>query len=723
MTYRNPSNRCAPSEKGTESCWLDRTMRCVLRACVLPGLLLVAFSTSNADVISPRRLLEVVDLGNPVISPNGRYVAFRAEQVSVEQNAYDTSWYVQGLDGESPPRRVADGGIPLREYVTGLALPAPAVWSPDERYIYYRALIDGKVAVWRAAVNGSRAEPVSDDPADVRDFALSRDGRTLKYSVGPTREEVVDAEQAEYDRGIRIDESVFIGAGLFRSSQLEGRLATQRFSGDWFTTGPLMATTPDRWKAVDVTTPAKREVVRSDTPPSKLTIEDLPRGLPIPWKLAPHPQGDRIAILTRVGDDEGRLKTKPDVELAMLRNKRSGQPIKCQADLCVNKNITDIQWRPDSDEVLFTVVDRHKGRAWSMLLWNVSTGTVRPVVETNGMLAGGQRHWDIPCGMSSEVLVCTAAEADSPPRLESIDLLTGARQVLFDPNAALAQDIAATTPAELIRWTDVRGREFTGRLFAARRMADGPPPPLFVTFYTCDGFLRGGLGDEWPLASLAEQGISALCINGNPGYVDAVENYGQGRLAVESVVNLLSDRDEIDRSKVGMGGLSYGSEVTMWTAMRSDVLAAASVSGVSITPTLHLFNSLRENTLSVIEDNWQLRTPEETPERWLVLSPAFNLDKINAPILFQLPEQEYLMTLDYALPLVRRSQGDVYVFPNEAHIKFQPRHKLAVYERNVDWFRFWLQGHEDPDPSKNYQYSIWRAMRESLAEDAGRGDS
>src|SRR3546814_6768576 len=100
-----------------------------------------------------------------------------------------------------------------------------------------------------------------------------------------------------------------------------------------------------------------------------------------------------------------------------------------------------------------------------------------------------------------------------------------------------------------LRWTDVRGREFTGQLFEALRADGAEPPPLFVTFYTCDGFLRGGLGDEWPLASLAESGISAICINGNPGYVDVAEHYGQGLLAVEGLVDLLSARGEIDRTR------------------------------------------------------------------------------------------------------------------------------------------------------------------------------
>ena len=56
----------------------------------------------------------------------------------------------------------------------------------------------------------------------------------------------------------------------------------------------------------------------------------------------------------------------------------------------------------------------------------------------------------------------------------------------------------------------------------------------------------------------------------------------------------------------------------------------------------------------------------------------------------------------------------MYVFVGEPHIKFGPRHKLVVYERNLDWFRFWLQGVERPDPPDVDQYEIWRAMAEGV---------
>src|SRR6185312_15346212 len=141
---------------------------CVTRTLMLLVLAFAAMVTfcdsSHAGAISSRRLL-----------------AFRVEQASIERNTYDSVWYVQDMDGGAAPRRVADGGVPLRD-AAGVSLPATATWSPDGRWIYYRALMDGKIDVWRAAADGSGAEPMTLDAADVREFSLSKDRLRLIYS-------------------------------------------------------------------------------------------------------------------------------------------------------------------------------------------------------------------------------------------------------------------------------------------------------------------------------------------------------------------------------------------------------------------------------------------------------------------------------------------------------------------------------------------------------------
>ena len=696
-------------------------MRVPVRSAVLAVFVLAtAFSSfAGAQAISPRRLLEVADFGGVAASPAGTHVAFRIEQASVERNTYHSVWYVQALDGASPPLRVADGGTPLREQA-GLSVPALATWSPDGRWIYYRALLGGRIDVWRAATDGSGAEPLTHDPADVRAFRLSADGRELSYSVGATRDEVVAAEQAEYDRGIRIDRTVPLGQGLFRSGFVDGRLATQRLRDNEVIRYPLLADVPDRWRVLKLASGERRDLASPDVAPAPVRASDLALDPADVRTVLQAPGGDRVALLVRTGERNG-LRDRPGVELSVLSGRRDRTLATCRAEACTGKLISAVQWRPGTDEVLFTVDDPGEGHAQSIHRWNVNTGGVRAVTHARGLLNGGVRLLPTDCGVTSALLACVVAEADRPPRLERIEIDTGARETLFDPNPALTGDMARTS-VRLLRWTDSRGRPFTGQFYPARRSAGGLPP-LFVSYYWCKGFVRGGLGEELPFASLAENGISALCINLAANREDAVEQYEQGRSAVESVVEMLAADGEIDRTRVGMGGLSFGAEITMWTAMHSQVLTAASSSSLGLSPLYHLLlSNFGDAFHSRLDAGWQLGAPDETPERWRRFSPLFNLERIRAPVLMQLPEQEYIHSLDYAIPLIREGKADLYVFPHEPHQKFQPRHKLAVYERNLDWFRFWLQGHEDGDSRKAGQYANWRAMRSRQCDREKGGD-
>lgn len=678
----------------------------ITRRILSVGLLLGLFAAvSPVLAVSPRQLVEIADFSSPEISPDGAYVAFRVTRASIERDTYDTVWYIQRMDGSSPPRRVGDGGVPLRDSA-GIPVPAKVVWSPDGHWIYYRARLDGRVDVWRAAVDGNSAQRVTGGDADVRDLMLSDDGIVLEYGIGPTREDVAAAERAEYDRGIRVDRSTPLGQPLFRSGYNEGRPATQRL-GLVFNRVDLTADVPDHWKAIDLPSGAVRDLAPSERSRAALTASDLAKQVPHVWKLARDRKSGRIALLTRTAERTDR----PRIELAILPSRQARRLVTCEVAECVDKEISGVQWRPGTDEVIFTVTPYGQGFAQSIYRWNVDTGAVHLVATSNGMFGGEDRWGPGTCGVSRKALACVTASANRPPRLERVDLQTGARQVLFDPNEALAQGLSKI-PARLLRWTDAKGRTFTGQFYPSRRTGNALPP-LFITYYRCIGFVRGGSGDEWPLATMAERGISTLCINAPSFSANAEERYELGQSAVESAVERLASEGRIDRIKIGMGGLSFGSEVTMWTLIHSDVITAASMASPTTSPMYYLLGSnIGEPFLSLLQTNWQLGAPETTPAQWQQISPTLNLGKISAPILMQFPEQEYMFGLDYAIPLMRGNRADVYVFPNEPHNKFQPRHKLAVYERNLDWFRFWLQGFEDDYPSKAQQYAHWRRMRD-----------
>lgn len=696
------------------------------RACVRLGLLCatvwaaVLSPLGAAQAVTPRQLLEVTDIADVVVSPDGRSVAFRVQQPDVARNVVAAAWYVQEVAGTTPPRRVADGGVVMQEF-WGLPAPAPAVWSPDSRAIYFGAMVDGQVDVWRAAADGSGAVAITLAPADVRAFALSDDGRFLTYSVGATRAEARAAEQAEREQGILIDKTVPIGQPLFRSGLELGRPETQRFrEGKEGYRASLSGDVPSRWKAIDLVSGARRELAPSEAPAASDTLAAMPNGDFTQLDRVREPGSDRILSLTGSGIEPGLSSQPPRVELAVMPEGEGGPTIRCTREQCRGATITGAQWRPHHQEVLFTVTDRGQGLAQSIYRWKFETDEVVTLVQSRGLVNGG-RHERSPCGVSARALVCVTAEADQPPRLERIDLETGARRILFDPNRQLAADIAASTPAQFLRWENASGQAITAQFFAARRR-DGRPPPLFLNYYSCSGFLRGGFGDEWPLASLAEQGISALCINYVPLKPDAVERYDSGLAAVGSAIDLLASTGRIDRSRVGMGGLSMGAEMTLWTLMNSDLIAAAAVSSAGQSPLGYELRRLQDDSyLPRLRKFWQLGSLADTPQQWKRLSLAFNVDKVKAPIMMQLPEREYIQTVDYAVPLIKRGLAELYVFPNEAHNKFQPRQKLAVYERNLDWFKFWLLGEADPVPEKREQYARWRMMKD--ARDGQVGDA
>lgn len=681
-----------------------------VRAVACAGLLGLLLHVPCGVAATIRQLVEVVDIKNVSVSPDGRLVAFRTEQAAIERNTYETVWYVQPVDGTSPPRRLGEGGEMLSDG-GGSSKPELPVWSPDGKWIFFRAVHDARIEVWRAAVDGLRTEQLTHETANVRTFSLNPDGSVLYYSVGATRQAVIDAELAEYDAGVHIDRTVMLGEALFRSGFQDGRLATQRLKGG--VRLPLLSDVPDHWKALGLSTGITTELASGRHPVSPVKAADLPPAGGEIVRVAEDRGSKRIAVLREQSAQQGRAG-QSSVVLSMLSSTKSGRLVKCTAEPCTGKQITDIVWRPGSDEILFTVSERDSELQQSIFRWNVVSGDVHPVVRSRGQVTGGGRWGPEPCAAAASVLVCVAAEADVPPRLERIDLEMGSRTVLFAPNQALAQDMKAVVSVRFVTWTDAQGRRYTGQFYPSTAR-DGGPPPLFVVYYRCTGFLRGSVGDEWPLATFAGNGIAALCINAAPLTDDAVARYQQGMTSVEGAVKLLAKQGDIDPTRIGMGGLSFGSEVTVWTAMHSDMLRAISVSSPVISPMFSLMLSLGgEEHFSRMRRYWQLGTLEETPDHWRQLSPSYDIERMRAPVLMQMAEQEYRYSLDYMGPLIGRRRADVYVFPDEQHQKSQPRHKLAVYQRNLDWFRFWLLGEEDADLAKASQYATWRQMRQGL---------
>ena len=139
---------------------------------------------------------------------------------------------------------------------------------------------------------------------------------------------------------------------------------------------------------------------------------------------------------------------------------------------------------------------------------------------------------------------------------------------------------------------------------------------------------------------------------------------------------------------------------------------AASIASVQLEPSYYWFNARpgRETFIENVREVWKVGSPDESPDGWKRLSAALDTTNIHAPLLMQLPEHEARLSLELFSKLATARLAEMHIFPFAAHIKAEPRQKLAAYQRNLDWFRYWLKDEIDPDPAKAGQYQRWSLL-------------
>ena len=657
---------------------------------VIAALAAAALATApppvSAAPLDLSALVSLRDISSLSVGPDGHSLVFRVDAASLATNRRHLIWWALDLDRPGPARRLTDGGDAIWGGY-GTMDDEPSQWSTDGRWIYYRALFDGAVQVWRSNLRG-KTRQVTHDAADVERFELDADGRGLHYEVRATRTAIDAEEQRQAESGVRIDPSVDWGQNLFGAALINGRWRAQRLTGTWFSrTGVLgMTAVRGRGIAIDGKGPIQ------DRAPLGQAPKRADRRL-----LVRSPQGDEAFVASEAGRDAVNLVDA------------TGRLRSCPPTMCPGRPIA-LAWRPGRQELVITL--RDSALNTRLLVWDVRSGTTRSVGPSDGVLSGGAQPG---CAITARWAVCVRSDLRTAPRLSRIDLETGALVDLYNPNRSL--DLPADLATEQLTWRSPLGDVLTGQLLRPTRDDPGRLP-LFITYYNCPGYPRGGTGDEWPLSAMAAAGMVVVCANqiarpGKPQEQDAFNDSERALAGIRALIDHLDQRGLVDRGRIGMGGLSFGSEQALWIATHSDLISALSISSGQLEPTYYWMNSgPGRTTPATLKRTWKLGRPEETPEAWRRMSPAFNTDQLKAPLLLQLPEQEFRFIPE----LVARTAAagtpvELYAFPGEPHIKIQPRHRRAIYERNLDWFRFWLLGQEDPDPTKSDQYARWRSLQ------------
>ena len=180
----------------------------------------------------------------------------------------------------------------------------------------------------------------------------------------------------------------------------------------------------------------------------------------------------------------------------------------------------------------------------------------------------------------------------------------------------------------------------------------------------------------------------------------------------ESALNQLISEGLADPDKIGIIGFSRTCFYVMDTLTTGSLkLRAASITdGVMATYLQYMmFGPDAGTTESMIG----AKPFGEGLQQWLKRSPGFNLDRITTPLLVVGGGRLGLLHMwePYAGLRYLQKPVDLMMLNTDEHVLTNPAVRMASQGGSVDWFRFWLQDYEDPDPAKAEQYARWHNLR------------
>jgi hypothetical protein len=310
-------------------------------------------------------------------------------------------------------------------------------------------------------------------------------------------------------------------------------------------------------------------------------------------------------------------------------------------------------------------------------------------------------------------------------------LLIAAKQqvsrVIWDPNPQLKN--VELREASVYTWKDNERREWRGGLYKPVGYKSGQRYPLVIQNHGFDEsrFLPSGVfPTAFAARALAAEGIAVLQVGASsPNCLDQTpeEAFCEAG-SYESAAKQLVSEGLVDPQRIGLIGFSatciYVMEMLTTTSLHPQ--AASITDGVMLTYSQFLLQAER---LGPFGEKIIGAPPfGEGLQQWLKRSPGFNLDKITAPLLVVSAEGPFgvlFMWEPYAGLRYLKKPVDLIILNTHEHVLTNPAVRMASQGGSVDWFRFWLQNYEDPDPAKTDQYKRWRELRKLQEEnEAGR---
>ncbi len=670
-------------------------------------MLALAGSPATAKGLTVDDMLAMQRVGEPVVSPDGKLLAFAVRETDMDANRGRFDIFVATVDGSSVRRMTshADNDVDPR-------------WSPDGKYLYFVSTRSGSAQVWRLAIAGGEAEQVTRLPTDINGFDLFPDGKRLLLAIDvwPTTKTLAES--------IKRDEAE-------AKKKSKARIYDQLLFRHW-----------DQWEDgkyshLFVWTPpelgGKADDARDLTPGQTTDSPTHPFGGMEEVDISP--DGKTVAFVARTGGPRD-IAWKTDTNVFLVPADGRTKPVSITSDNPAydftptfspdGKWIAVGQMKRagfEADRVRLSVIDtatrktRVVTEAWDRSAGGIAWSADGKTIYTDSDNVGNHSLYaiDVASG-TAKVLVDKGTNASARP---AGDRIVFVRDTLKMPAEIFSIKPDGSDLRQVTRFNDARVKKITwgeyeqfsfkgakgdtvyGYVMKPAGYRTGKAPVAMLIH----GGPQGSFGDHfhyrWNPQAYAGRGYAVIFIDfhGSTGYgqafTDAITNDWGGAPYEDLMKGLDHALDKytwMDRTRVVALGASYGGFMINWINGKTDRFKALVCHDGNLDERLAYYD-----TEELWFPEWEHGgVPYEKPEGYLKHNPIDHVKNWKTPTLvihggldFRVVDTQGMSTFT---ALQRKGVPSKFIhFPDENHWVLKPHNSKLWHEEVLAWLDRWTK--------------------------------
>jgi len=641
---------------------------------------------STAFKWTPENMVQLDEVDDPVISPDGKWVAYEVRETLMdgEESSFRTHIWVAATDGSMN-----------RQFTRGEKSASNPRFTPDGKALTFTSSRNGDNSqVYRIYLDGGEAEQLTSAENGVNAYKWSPDGSRIAYTMtDPKSKEQKEREKEKRDV-ILVDKdyqfSRLYVENIYKDSD---KNTTQQI-----TAGDFQVTSFD-WA------PDGTSIVFSHQP-----TPDVDDGRKSDISLVPADSGAVKSLVDWDGSDTNPLYSKNGSFIVFQSSGGSEEPVgltdiyRVPADggtpealaRTPNRSASVLEWGPDGKELLISET-RHTYTALYRL--PVDGSSPELITPEDGVYS------DFDLSENGEHLTFTFEQSSLPPNVYTGSYPNFSKEQLTDIYSDIEFPVMGKT--ELMTWNSKDGMKIEGLLTYPAGYEAGDKVPLILNVHggPAGAYLQSwtGGGSIYPIQFFAAEGFAVLRPNprGSTGYGKEfryanVQDWGFGDYQdLMTGVDEVIERGIADENNLFEMGWSYGGYMTSFIVTRTDRFNAVSM-GAGLPNLISMVNTTDIHSYLVGHMGGYYWESEELENIYERHSAIYNIKKVSTPTQIIHGQQDVRVPTsqghEFYWALTERDiPTELILYPRTPHGPREPKFIADVPNRIMSWFRKYME--------------------------------